>query len=203
MCIRDRLTPADYSNLLNYYNQPYHHEIDIREIYQSLDILDSPDMVLAQQSNYKKLNQVDKQQDESMLLTKQELAKQGQESFLERYKRQYHALLEQSDKNSSTEREFLKYLYEHQLRLPDRAQVKFSELYVCPDFAYCNEQGQIEVVVFCDGTPHDQDYVKAQDLSKREALEDAGYCVITWHYSQELDELVSIYSDIFSPVLGK
>lgn len=197
------LTPADYSNLLNYYNQPYHHEIDIREIYQSLDILDSPDMVLAQQSNYKKLNQVDKQQDESMLLTKQELAKQGQESFLERYKRQYHALLEQSDKNSSTEREFLKYLYEHQLRLPDRAQVKFSELYVCPDFAYCNEQGQIEVVVFCDGTPHDQDYVKAQDLSKREALEDAGYCVITWHYSQELDELVSIYSDIFSPVLGK
>lgn len=35
----ENLTPADYSNLLSYYNQPYHEKIDIRKIYVALKSL--------------------------------------------------------------------------------------------------------------------------------------------------------------------
>ena len=34
-----RMIPADYTNLLNYYNQPYHQQIDVRRIYGMLQTL--------------------------------------------------------------------------------------------------------------------------------------------------------------------
>ena len=33
------LQPADYTNLLNYYNQPFHEVIDIRAIYRTLKLM--------------------------------------------------------------------------------------------------------------------------------------------------------------------
>lgn len=112
------------------------------------------------------------------------------------YDKQYEALEAARDHNSSTEYEFLKYLYEHKLRLPDKAQPMFPEqYYVQPDFMYGDR-----IVIFCDGTPHDLPEVQEDDRNKREVLEDAGYIVIAWHYATSLADFVAAHSDIFIPI---
>lgn len=101
------MVPADYSNLLNYYNQPYHQEIDIRKIYRTLKIMQG---------------------------AKVEVRKEGQTMS---YDQLYEHLENSRDHNSSTEYKFLKYLHDHRLQLPDEAQPKFhNEYYVQPDFRY-------------------------------------------------------------------
>lgn len=162
----DKLAPADYSNLLNYYNQPYHQQIDIRKIYNTLKLM----------------------QDASI-----EVHRAGQ---ILSYDEQYQALEAARDHNSSTEYEFLKYLYEHRLRLPDKAQPTFHDQYfVQPDFMYDDR-----IVIFCDGTPHDRPEIQEDDRNKREVLEEAGYIVLSWHYATPLKDFVDCYKDIFTPV---
>lgn len=162
----NELTPADYSNLLNYYNQPYHQQIDIRLIYRTLKLMQE---------------------------AKVETHHAGQSLG---YDEQYAALEAARDHNSSTEYEFLKYLYDHHLRLPDKAQPMFpEEYYVQPDFMYGER-----IVVFCDGTPHDRPGIQEDDREKREVLEDAGFVVLAWHYATPLADFIREYSDIFTPV---
>ena len=161
-----KLTPADYSNLLNYYNQPYHQQIDIRLIYHTLQI---------------------------MRQARVEVHKAGQTLS---YEEQYSALEAARDHNSSTEYEFLKYLYDHHLRLPDKAQPTFKDqYYVMPDFMYDDR-----VLIFCDGTPHDNTDVHAEDVQKRAVLENAGYIVLVWHYKTPIADFVNEYSDLFTPI---
>ena len=163
---RRSLTKADYSNLLNYYNQPYHEQIDRRLIYNTLKLMQDAQV---------------------------EVHQVGQTMS---YEEQYRQLEATRDHNSSTEYEFLRYLYEHRLRLPDVAQPMFyHEYYVQPDFMYGSR-----IVVFCDGTPHDRPEVIEDDRQKREVLEDAGFVVLTWHYATPLEHFVSTYPDIFTPV---
>ena len=160
------LAPADYSNLLNYYNQPYHQQIDIRDIYGTLKTLENviPETHVAGQT-------------------------MG-------YDEQYQALEAARDHNSSTEFKFLKYLYDHRLRLPDKAQPTFpGEYFIQPDFMYGDR-----IVVFCDGTPHDQPDVQADDRNKRQVLEDAGYVVLSWHYATPIEQFVEEHQDLFTPV---
>ena len=162
----EKLSPADYSNLLNYYNQPYHQQIDIRKIYHTLKLMEDAAI---------------------------EVHHPGQ---VWNYDEQYKALEAARDHNSSTEYEFLKYLYEHGLRLPDKAQPTFhNQYFVQPDFMYDDR-----IVVFCDGTPHDKPEIQEDDSNKREVLEDAGYVVLSWHYATPLEEFIARYPDIFTPV---
>lgn len=162
----DELVPADYSNLLNYYNQPYHQQIDIRKIYNTLKLMQNAVI---------------------------EVHRPGQ---VWSYEEQYQALESARDHNSPTEYEFLKYLYEHGLRLPDKAQPTFPDQYfVQPDFMYGDR-----IVVFCDGTPHDKPEIQEDDNNKREVLEDAGYVVLSWHYATPLQDFIARYPDIFTPV---
>lgn len=163
---REKLTPADYTNLLNYYNQPYHQLIDVRNIYEPLRIMKNARI---------------------------EVRCAGQNKS---YDKQYEDLEAARDHNSSTEYEFLKYLYTHKLRLPDKAQPMFPEQYYAkPDFMYGDR-----ILVFCDGIPHDTPEVKADDKNKREVLEDAGYVVVAWHYKTPLPDFVAAHADIFTPV---
>lgn len=163
---RDSLIPADYSNLLNYYNQPYHQQIDIRTIYNALHIMKS---------------------------AKIERHTAGQTLS---YDEQYRELQANRDQSSSTEYEFLKYLYEHHLRLPDEAQPMFPEEYfVKPDFKYGDR-----ILIFCDGTPHDRPEVQEDDRIKRQVLDDAGYIVLAWHYATPLEKFIENHRDIFTPV---
>ena len=162
----DEMAPADYSNLLNYYNQPFHPVIDIRRIYKALQI---------------------------MREAKVEVRSAGQTLS---YDELYAKLEAERDHNSSTEYEFLKYLHEHRLRLPDKAQPMFpNEYYVQPDFQYGDR-----IVVFCDGTPHDRPDVQEDDRNKRAVLRNAGYVVLVWHYATPLEQFIAENADIFTPV---
>ena len=162
----DKLAPADYSNLLNYYNQPYHQQIDIRKIYNTLKLMRNATI---------------------------EVRHAGQ---VWSYKEQYQALEAHRDQNSSTEYEFLKYLFEHGLRLPDKAQPTFpNEYFVQPDFMYGDR-----IVIFCDGTPHDKPEIQEDDKNKRTILEEAGYVVLSWHYATPLEDFIARYPEIFTPI---
>lgn len=111
------------------------------------------------------------------------------------YEEHYAALEKARDPNSDTEKKFLKYLFENGLRLPDTAQPDMDAMYVRPDFLYLPN-----IVIFCDGKPHDGEQIKVDDKNKREALKSGGYQVLIWHYLQPLGEFVKSRQDIFRKV---
>lgn len=108
---------------------------------------------------------------------------------------QYRMLLKLIDPNSKTEEKLLQYLYKNGLALPNRAQVQVPGYYVSADFLYNSGSGQ--VLIFCDGSPHDQAQVRDDDDQKRDKLKRAGYDVVEWHYSEALDDLVHRRKDVF------
>lgn len=108
---------------------------------------------------------------------------------------QYKYLLDSYDKNSNTEYKLIKYLYENDYALPDKAQVYIKEYYISADFVYNNENGA--VIVFCDGSVHDLDKVKEDDVKKRTLLDSSGYDIIVWHYTESLEDLVKRRKDVF------
>lgn len=111
------------------------------------------------------------------------------------YNEQYQFLQAARDPNSSTEDKFLKYLYQNNLKLPDEAQPKVSAMYVRPDFHY-----KPNVMIFCDGTPHDENLIQEDDSEKRSALKNAGYQVLTWYYKDSLEDFVAKRPDLFKKV---
>ena len=119
------------------------------------------------------------------------------------YDTQYKKLLEKYDKNSSTEKKFLNYLYEHGLRLPDDAQRKLDAIYCQPDFYYAPDETHPATHIFCDGTPHDDPIIKERDNKQREAIVDTGDDYIVFYYKDSLDELVDKRKDIFRKVADK
>jgi len=163
---REDLGPATYADLLSYYNQFYHLRIDRHLVKEPLERLLECSLEIQTNPNF------------------------------ENYDTQYEFLLERIDPNSSTEKKFLKYLYENGLKLPDIAQYNVPDIYVMPDFYYEQEKA----CVFCDGTPHDNPDTKKQDSIKREMLINKGYDVITYYYKDSLEDLINKRSDIFTKV---
>jgi hypothetical protein len=115
------------------------------------------------------------------------------------YEAQYKYLLESYDRNSATEKPLIEYLYKNKLSLPDKAQVNMKEFYISADFV-CNTQDG-PVLIFCDGSVHDDELVKIADGHKRQLLKDAGYDVIVWHYSEKVEDLIIRRKDIFRKVI--
>jgi len=111
---------------------------------------------------------------------------------------QYQFLLENYDKNSNTELKFLRFLYENNYILPDKAQVNMKEFYISADFVFNTENGP--VVIFCDGSVHDLNKVKEDDKEKRGLLKEAGYDYIEWYYTEPLEDLVIRRKDIFRKI---
>jgi hypothetical protein len=111
------------------------------------------------------------------------------------YEDHYAGLLNAIDPQSSCELKFLEHLYSRGLRLPDAAQKSPPGLYVQPDFYY-----EPKFWVFCDGTPHDQDGVKADDKLKRESIRSIGHEVFVWHYAEDLASRLAKRPDIFKKV---
>ncbi|MCC5790146.1 MAG: DEAD/DEAH box helicase [Opitutales bacterium] len=97
---------ASYDDLLSYYNQPYHLQIDRFTIKGALEKILTCS-----------IERRDTQSDQS-------------------YREHYERLLRQMDSNSSTEKVFLDYLFKRKLRLPDFAQKEVNNLYIQPDFHY-------------------------------------------------------------------
>lgn len=162
----EELIPASYDDLLSYYNQIHHQVINRNYIREALRML--------------KYSSVE-------VLTSR--------SFTS-YDEQYQALQAARDHNSSTEDQFLKYLYEKGLKLPDEAQPIVPDMFVRPDFMY-----KPNIYIFCDGTPHDDRVVRKDDLEKRKALNDDGkYQVLAWYYKDSLADFVAKRPDIFKQV---
>lgn len=157
--------PATYDDLLSYYNQYYHQVIDRNLIRDALKMLEESKVEIRTNKSYNS------------------------------YDEQYQFLEKARDHNSSTEEKFLKYLYQHKLRLPDEAQPHILNMYVRPDFLY-----KPNICIFCDGTPHDENMVMESDTEKRTALKNAGYQVLVWYYKDSLDDFVAKRPDIFKKV---
>lgn len=161
----DEDVPATYDDLLDFYNQREHLLIDRFLIQDSLKKLKNCQLEVQSSSNF------------------------------DSYDQQYESLLNEIDPNSSTEKEFLDYLYKKNLRLPDSAQEIVEDVYTQPDFGY-----NPNYVVFCDGTPHDDPDIKKDDRKKRESLKQAGYEVVVYYYRDSLDDLIKEWPEIFTKV---
>lgn len=98
--------PATYDDLLSYYNQYCHQQIDRNLVREALKNLKESSIEII-----------------------------GNKIFSS-YDEQYHFLEAARDHNSSTEEKFLKYLYQNKLKLPDEAQPLIPKMYVRPDFLY-------------------------------------------------------------------
>ena len=113
------------------------------------------------------------------------------------YDEHYQRLLREADPNSTLETRFLKALYERRLRLPDRAQWRAPDLYVQPDFFY-----EPNVVVFVDGSVHDDPEVRDRDGTLRRKLKGGGYRVVTWYYKDPFERVLDQAPDVFTSVTG-
>jgi len=111
------------------------------------------------------------------------------------YDDHYQTLLRGIDPTSSTERTFIDHLYRNGFRLPDAAQKRVDGLFVQPDFYY-----EPRIWVFCDGTPHDEPAVKADDELKRQAIIAQGDEVWVYYYKDNLAETIAARPDIFRKV---
>ena len=108
---------------------------------------------------------------------------------------QYQTLQRGLDPTSSTESKFIEYLYDNGLRLPDAAQKRVDGLYVQPDFYY-----EPRIWVFCDGTPHDEPAIQADDEIKRQSIMAQGDEVWVYYYKDNLAEIIAARPDIFRKV---
>lgn len=97
---------ATYNDLLSYYNQPHHLDLDRFSIEDALDKLKTCTLDCS-----------DSSQDVG-------------------YESQFERLLRQLDPNSSTEEKFIRYLHKKNLRLPEAAQKTVEGIFVQPDFFY-------------------------------------------------------------------
>lgn len=163
---RPELPKASYDDLLSYYNQRYHEQLDRFAIKDALERL--MDCTIDPQQGGKSLDE------------------------------QYQYLFDNYDLNSSTEKPFIEYLYKNGIALPDKAQFNVPKCYVSADFVYKTAIGF--TLVFCDGSVHDRQSIKEDDLRKRQTCRDAGYDVIEWHYRESLELLIERRKDIFRKI---
>ena len=105
-----KMDPASYDDLLSYYNQYHHKDIDRNEIKAALNILRNS-VIEPEHSN------------------------QGQGGSRD-YDQHFEYLYERTDQDSPLERKFLSFLHRSGLKLPDEAQKNMTQLYVQPDFFY-------------------------------------------------------------------
>lgn len=162
---KEYLAPASYDDLLSYYNQRDHQRIDRFLICDALKKLKLAEIEIQVSADFKD------------------------------YEEQYQHMLRHLDPNSSTERTFIKHLYDNGLRLPDAAQKRVPGVYCQPDFYY-----ESRIWIFCDGSPHDDLDVRKRDMEQRQLIIAHGDDVWYWHYSEDLASKIAKRPDIFRKV---
>jgi very-short-patch-repair endonuclease len=95
--------------------------------------------------------------------------------------------------DTDLERDFLRFLDEHDLELPTDAQYLIGSCRARPDFYYAARQ----TAVFLDGPVHDYRDVAERDAQATARLEDAGYTVIRFRHDEAWEQIVAKYPSIF------
>jgi superfamily II DNA/RNA helicase len=163
--VEDYLDKASYDDLLSYYNQRYHEDLNRFAIKQPLELLQFCDIELVTPN------------------------------LVKGYDERCRGILDTIDPQSTMEKQFVEYLFENGLRLPDAAQQIVTDLYCRPDFYY-----DPDIFIFCDGTPHDDPAVQAQDMEKRKAIRRRGGQVLVWNYKEKLEDFITKRPDVFKKV---
>ena len=110
---------------------------------------------------------------------------------------QYQWLEGLIDPNSSLEREFLRFLRDSRIRLPDNAQNRPAPgVHVQPDFYY-NRENLPGGCVFVDGPYHDGLGQQHTDSQVRTQLRDYGFRVIAIRHDRPFMEQVQEHPDVF------
>lgn len=120
----------------------------------------------------------------------------------EEYEARYERLLDSVD--SSLERDFLVFLHDNGLNLPDAAQVRPDDAVAAqPDFYY-KPNGYAATCIFVDGPAHDDPETARHDRRVREELEDRGYLVVSVR-PHNFGEVVRAHAPLFGhlPPLGQ
>ena len=100
---------------------------------------------------------------------------------------------------SELEREWLDFLDQHNLRLPDEAQKFIETCQTRPDFWYADSY----TAVYIDGPPHDLADVQRKDAQISDCLEhSAGTTVIRFHYQADWLAIAAQYPHVFGQSLG-
>ena len=103
------------------------------------------------------------------------------------------------DPNSSLEKEFLAFLHERRLKLPDNAQNRpLTDVHVQPDFYYDREDLP-GVCVFVDGPHHDAPAQQQADVQVRDELRERGFRIISIRYDTPFTDQVQAYHEVFTP----
>ena len=113
----------------------------------------------------------------------------------------YQTLASLVDPNSSLERDFLRFLRDNRIRLPDSAQNRpANDLHVQPDFFYRRENVP-GVCVFVDGPHHDAPQQRQVDARVRSELQNRGFRVIAIRHNRPFEEQIKEHPDVF--VVGR
>lgn len=94
---------------------------------------------------------------------------------------------------SKLEKDWLRFLYDKDLRLPTRAQVFFKTCMTRPDFHYDDHQA----VIYVDGPPHDFPDRQDRDKAQTTCMEDSGYQVIRFHHAENWEDVVKRNAFVF------
>ena len=97
---------------------------------------------------------------------------------------------------SNLEKEVIRRINDEGLPLPDESQYLIYDRdrrVARADFYYPDSK----IVVFVDGPPHDQDYVKKDDQKKRNELKALGYRINVIHYS-DVERGIIVLKNIFN-----
>ena len=95
--------------------------------------------------------------------------------------------------DSNLERNFLKYLIDHDHRLPTSAQELIADARARPDFLYRNAG----VAVFLDGPPHTGHRVAERDGQADLRLMDLGWTVIRIRHDEDWGARIATYGSVF------
>jgi len=98
--------------------------------------------------------------------------------------------------DSGLERQFVDWLEQRGLRLPDRAQVYVAEAGARPDFVY-QRPGSVPVAVFVDGPVHDSARQAERDAEAEERLIDLGWDVVRVRYDDDWAAVVERHPSTF------
>jgi hypothetical protein len=95
--------------------------------------------------------------------------------------------------DSGLERQWLTFLEERQLMLPDKAQSYYEPCQTRPDFLYTNDH----VAVYVDGPHHDYPDRQERDAQQRTCMEDRGWTVMRFRAMEGWDSIVSQHPSVF------